>query len=216
MPAPGPLSQAVGTVGGMFRSLSEVLLPASCPGCGAPAEPVCRACFDTLQPAPPLACPPGLDTLAVAFAYEGVARELVARVKYRNARASVAWLADAMVERLPTGTDVHVVTWAPTTPQHRRARGFDHAELLARAVGRGTRLPVRALLTRLPGPAQTGARRDERRAGPKFRARPDAQGRSVLLVDDVVTTGATLAAAAAALVRGGARTVSGLVAARTP
>ncbi len=210
------LSQGVATVDDMFRSLSEVLLPASCPGCGAAAEPICEVCVLTLQPAPALTCPPGLDELAVAFAYEGVARELVAKVKYRNARASVRWLADAMVERLPTRANIDVVTWAPTTPQHRRARGFDHAELLARAVGRATKLPVRALLTRLPGPAQTGARRAQRTVGPKFRARPDARTRSILLVDDVITTGATVTAASAALRRGGAIAVSGLAAARTP
>ncbi len=109
-----------------------------------------------------------------------------------------------------------MVTWAPTTPRHRRARGFDHAELLARAVGRQARLPTRALLTRLPGPPQTGARRAERRAGPRFRARPDVAGLGVLLVDDVVTTGATLTAAAGALRRGGARGIVGVAAARTP
>jgi len=204
----------------MFRSLSEVLLPGSCPGCGAPAEPVCADCRDTLRPAPALATPPGLDHLAVAFAYEGVVREVVARVKYRNARGAITWIADEMLERLPatspTTTPIEVITWAPTTPQHRRARGFDHAELLARAVGRKAKWPVRALLTRLPGPAQTGARRDERKEGPRFRARPDVAQRHVLLVDDVVTTGATLAAGAAALRRGGAIEVVGLAAARTP
>jgi len=200
----------------MFRSLTEVLLPGSCPGCGAPGEPVCAACAETLAPAPSLATPPGLDRLAVAFAYEGVAREVVARVKYRNARAAVSWLATAMLERLPHDTQVDVVTWAPTTPQHRRARGFDHAELLARAVGRRAKLPVRGLLTRLPGPPQTGADRDQRKDGPRFRARPDVAGVEVLLVDDVVTTGATLTAGAAALRRGGAAGVVALAAARTP
>ncbi|MGZ6946399.1 MAG: ComF family protein [Acidimicrobiia bacterium] len=200
----------------MFRALAEVLLPGTCPGCGAAAEPICHACRESLQPAPPLAAPPGLDGLAVAFAYEGVARELVARLKYRNARAGVSWLAAAMLDRLPHTTTVDVVTWAPTTPAHRRSRGFDHAELLARSVGRRAGLPVRALLTRLPGPPQTGARRDERQAGPRFRARPDAANRRILLIDDVVTTGATLAAAAGALRRGGASAVLGLTAARTP
>jgi len=200
----------------MFRSLAEVLLPGSCPGCGAVAEPICDACLTSLQPAPPLATPPGLDRLDVAFAYEGVARELVARVKYRNARAGVTWLAGAMVERLRPATTVDVVTWAPTTPAHRRARGFDHAELLARAVGRRAGHPDRALLTRLPGPPQTGARREERKVGPRFRARPAAIRQRLLLVDAVVTTGATLTAGAAALRRGGAAAVTGLAAARTP
>ncbi len=178
------------------------------------AEPVCAACVATLRSAPSLAAPAGLDSLVVAFAYEGVARELVARVKYRNARGAVAWLADAMLERGVTPDPADVVTWAPTTPQHRRARGFDHAELLARAVAPRLDAPARGLLTRLPGPPQTGARRVERAAGPRFRARPDATGRRVLLVDDVVTTGATLAAAAAALRRNGATGVRGLAAAR--
>jgi ComF family protein len=201
---------------GVLRALVETLLPGSCPGCGAPAEPVCAACAASLRSAPSLATPAGLDGLAVAFAYEGVARELVARVKYRNVRAAVPWLADAMVERLGARCGADVVTWAPTTPEHRRGRGFDHAELLARAVARRLGVPVRSLLTRLPGPPQTGARRVERSTGPRFRARPDAAGRRVLLVDDVVTTGATLGAAAAALRRGGAATVHGLAPARTP
>ena len=201
----------------MFRALAETLLPGSCPGCGAPAEPVCAACLVTLRPAPPRATLPGLDRLVVAYSYEGVARELVARVKYRNARAGVSWLAGMMLERLAgAGAPVDVVTWAPTTPQHRRARGFDHAELLARAVARHAGLPARSLLRRLPGAAQTGARRAERRTGPQFRSRPDAHGMRVLLIDDVVTTGATLTAAAAALRRGGAPVIVGLAAARTP
>ncbi len=210
------MSHLVDTFGAMFRTLSEVLLPGSCPGCGASAEPVCPRCIETLLPPPALGTPPGLDRLTVAFAYEGVRAEVVARVKYRNARGAVSWLAAEMLDRLPADARLEVVTWAPTTPRHRRSRGFDHAELLARAIGRRAKLPVRALLTRLPGPAQTGAGRQERKDGPRFRARPDAAGRGVLLVDDVVTTGATLAAGSAALRRSGAVTVVGLVAARTP
>jgi predicted amidophosphoribosyltransferase len=158
----------------------------------------------------------GLDGLVVAFAYEGVAREVVARVKYRNARGSLDWLAAAMLDGFaPTGP-LDVVTWAPTTPARRRARGFDHAELLARAVGRRARLPARSLLARSPGPPQTGAPRAHRGRAPRFRARATALGRAVLLVDDVVTTSATITTAAVALRRAGARSVLGLAAARTP
>jgi predicted amidophosphoribosyltransferase len=159
--------------------------------------------------------PAGLDGLVAVYAYDGVARELVARVKYRNARAAVGWLADVMAARA-AASGVDVVTWAPTTPERRRSRGFDHAELLARAVSRHLRVPPRGLLTRRPGPPQTGAGRDARGAAPRFAVARPVGGRRVLVVDDVVTTGATLTAAAAALRKGGAPTVRGLVAARTP
>jgi predicted amidophosphoribosyltransferase len=155
-----------------------------------------------------------VDAWAAAFAYEGVARELVARVKYRRAHAATLWLADAMAPLLVAPLPA-VVTWAPTSPQRRRDRGFDHAEILARRVARQVRRPLRRLLVRLPGPAQTGRPAGDRRTGPRFSARGKV-GPSVLVVDDVATTGATLAAAAAALRAAGAVRVVALTAARTP
>jgi predicted amidophosphoribosyltransferase len=140
----------------------------------------------------------------------------VARVKYRNARAVVPWLAAAMAERARAhGLGAATVSWAPTTAQHRRARGFDPAELLARAVARELGLRRARLLDRKPGPAQTGLDAAARRVGPHFVARGPAPAR-VLLVDDVATTGATLAAAAHALRAAGARNVVAVTAARTP
>ena len=177
---------------------------------------MCDPCADGIVAGPPMAVPAGLDGLWVAFGYEGVVREVVARVKYRNARAAVDWLAAAMAHALPPGSHHSAVTWAPTTHDHRRARGFDHAELLARAIAARRRVPIRALLTRGAGLAQTGQDRAARRHGPRFDARRDLSGQQVLLVDDVVTTGATLTAAAAALRRAGAHAVDGLAAARTP
>ena len=108
-----------------------------------------------------------------------------------------------------------VVTWAPTTPDRARERGFDQAELLARAVARHLDLPVRRRLRRLAGVHQTGRSADERRGAPRFTA-PGGVPNTVLVVDDVCTTGATMSAAAAALRTAGARTVHGLVLARTP
>jgi predicted amidophosphoribosyltransferase len=163
--------------------------------------------------APP---PRGVDAWAAAFSYEGVAREVVARLKYRNVRAPTPWLVSAMAAvALEARAASGVVTWAPTTAARRRARGFDPAEVLARPLARRLGLPAARLLDRRPGPPQTGLPAVERRAGPVFVARRRAPPR-VLLVDDVATTGATLAAAALALRDAGADIVVAVTAARTP
>ncbi|HEX9991703.1 MAG TPA: hypothetical protein VGB14_02120, partial [Acidimicrobiales bacterium] len=142
-----------------------MLLPSTCPVCGAPGRAPCPSCAASLHRAPPLATPPGVDRVVALLAYEGVGRELVARTKYRNRRAALPWLAAAMAA-LVAGIDVDLVTWVPTTPARRRRRGFDQAELLARRVAARLRLPCRPLLHRLPGPAQTGLPLAARRGAP--------------------------------------------------
>ncbi|HEX2046832.1 MAG TPA: phosphoribosyltransferase family protein [Acidimicrobiales bacterium] len=191
-----------------------MLIPTTCPVCWAQGRAPCERCAAELRPAPALPAPVGLDSCAALLAYEGAGRELVARLKYRNARSSVPFLARGMAA-LVTG-EVDVVTWAPTTPARLRERGFDQARLLARAVARRRGLPCPSLLRRRAGPAQTGRDAAARRAGPVFAATGPVRGRRVLLVDDVVTTGATVAAAARALREAGAAEVHVVAAARTP
>ena len=191
-----------------------MLFAATCPVCGGRGGAPCVRCRERLRPAPALPPPPGVDACHALLAYEGAGRELVARLKYRNHRAALGGLARAAAACVDPGT-VDVVTWAPTTDARRRARGFDQAELAARAIARSLRRPAARLLRRLPGPAQTGRIAADRWQGPRFAARRTPP-RQVLLVDDVVTTGATVAAAAAALRAGGARHVIVLAFARTP
>ena len=188
---------------------------------------MCAACNATTRPAPGLAVPPGLDGLSVPFAYEGVVRELVARAKYRNRHAALGWLAQEMTRALgPEAGTIDVVTWAPTTAQRKRQRGFDQAELLATCIASELGLPVRVRLKRIAGRAQTGENRAVRAEGPQFvpvRRREHIEHHpvarrpeSVLVVDDVVTTGATMRRAARELRNGGAHRVIGVAAARKP
>jgi predicted amidophosphoribosyltransferase len=168
-----------------------------------------------LQRAPALPPPLGVDRCAALLLYDGAGRELVARLKYRNARSSLRWLGDAMAS-LVDARAVDIVTWAPTTASRRRARGFDQGELLARAVARHLRRPCRGILRRGPGPAQTGRSATARRSGGVALATDHVpQGVRVLVVDDVLTTGSTLASAARVLRAAGAQEVSAVVAART-
>ena len=150
--------------------------------------------------------PDAPDGVVVAAAFSGRVRDVLLGFKYRNRRAVAGHLAGLLVNRLvAAGRAVDVVTWAPTSRRRRRERGFDQAELVARHVARQLGVPCRRLLERadVDGP-QTGRARDARLQAPLFRAHPNVPPARVLLVDDVVTTGATLRAAAAQLEQAGA------------
>lgn len=184
-----------------------MLFTTHCGACRTPGPSPCVACHTALRPAPALAAPAGASGAVAAFGYGGPARALIAALKFRNERAALHWLAAAVARRVEAEA-VDVVTWAPTTAAHRRQRGFDQAELLARAVARALGRPCRRLLRRTGGSGQTGRGRGERLAhGPAFVARAAARGRRVLVIDDVVTTGATLSAATTALRAAGATAV---------
>jgi predicted amidophosphoribosyltransferase len=189
-----------------------MLLGSVCALCGRRGDVVCAGCGAGLGRAPSLVVPLGLDGCAALLDYSD-ARSLVTSLKNGGRRDLVGWLADQMADLLdppPSG----VVTWAPTGAPRRRARGYDQAELLARAVARRWALPCGRLLRRAPGPAQAGRTAGERRHNPSFDAVRPCDG-VVVLVDDVTTTGATLTAAARALRAGGSTRVLALVAARS-
>jgi len=182
-------------------------------GCRGPAP--CAVCAADLDRAPALPPPAGADVCVALLAYEDAGRELIARLKYRNARSALRWLVVSMAA-LVGSMPIDAVTWVPTTRVRRRDRGFDQAELLARGVARQLHVPCRPLLARAHGPPQTGRSGSERRVGPVLAARRARMPSHVLLVDDVITTGTTVSVAARTLRAAGVHRISVLAAARTP
>jgi ComF family protein len=161
------------------------------------------------------------NRITTATVFDGSAREMIVALKYHNARRMAAPLAALLAEAIVRDRDVSlhcvdVVTWAPTSSAHRRRRGYDQAELIARDVARLLQVPVLCLLRRRGSVAQTGRSRRERLTGPAFRARGTARGKRILVVDDVATTGATLRAARRALRAEGAELVFCWAVAGTP
>ena len=152
-----------------------------------------------------------------ALSFDGVAHDMIVGLKYFNARTVVGPLG-VRIAALVDATQIDVVTWAPTSATRLRRRGYDQAELLARAVARRLDRPCRPLLRRSHrGSTQTGRSRfDRQHSPPEFRARRLWRAERVLVIDDVLTTGATLRSAAAALRSAGASSVIARAAAATP
>lgn len=189
-----------------------MIFATACAGCNQPGDLLCHRCRFALVSAP---SPVDGQQVVAALPFEGVARQVVLGLKYRNRRGVARLVARLMVRRLRPGR-VDLVTWAPTGPARARQRGYDQAELLARAVARELGVPCRRLLYRTHGAPQTGRSRTERLNGPDFRVRAPRAGLRVLVVDDVVTTGATMRAARQALLRAGVADVRCIAAAATP
>ena len=154
--------------------------------------------------------PEGVDGLVVLFEYAGAERDLILGLKHNRAVGSVPDLADQLAAAVRTQpwTDVPtLVTWIPTTRGRRSERGYDQSLLLAKAVARRLHIPCRRLLVR-SGRAQEGLGAVDRRVGPELATRRTVDD-CVLVIDDVVTTGATLSAAAEALRLAGVPSVLG-------
>jgi ComF family protein len=179
-----------------------------------PQDPLCGSC--RLRP-------PVFAYARAAAHYEEIVREAVHAFKFGGRRALAAPLGDLLVEalvgRLPMGLP-DLLLPVPLHPRRERERGFNQALLLARRVGRAWGRPVRGdvLVRAVATPSQTALDAPARRANVRgaFRLRrPELiAGRHVVVVDDVLTTGATLSECARCLRQGGAATIGVLTVAR--
>ena len=162
---------------------------------------------------------PAFKAARAAFVYEGAARQAVHALKYGGVSALAGEMARSMAELLlQWNPAVSAIVPVPLAGGRRRLRGYNQSELLAREISRRTGLPLarRALIRRRSTPPQARQPDEETRrrnvAGAFQRGRPVATG--VLLVDDVMTTGATLEACARVLRDSGAAPVVVLTFAR--
>lgn len=197
------------------RPLAGLPLPTASASAGAEGPgPRCGACRRR---------PPVYAYARAAVRYEDLAREALHAFKFGGHRALAAPLGDLLIEavegRLPAGLPDLLVP-VPLHPRRERERGFNQSQLLARRVGRAWGRPVRddVLVRAVATPSQTTLDGAARRANVRraFRLRrPEAvAGRHVLLVDDILTTGATVSECARCLGEAGPRTVGILTVAR--
>jgi ComF family protein len=224
-----------------LRALASLLAPPLCWGCRRPVgarEPLCRSCRGTLRWLEPAAqAIEGIETWA-PLAYEGAARELVRAIKYRAAEGLAGAMAAQIAANAPPGfagatlappefaggtpapPEFAGATLVPVPlhPARLRRRGYNQAARLAQALSRRTGLALADCLQRgALGAPQVGRRRSERVSGAMGVRLADGARvpARVLLVDDVVTTGATIAACARVLRDGGAAEVRAVAYART-
>ena len=203
----------------MLRELWALLASPLCGVCAAATtapDPVCVRCAAALGRARPSAFPlPAADWALASASYEGTARAFVTAFKFRGRLTLAAPMAAAMVEAAGSRIAGATVVPVPAAPSRRRTRGFDPANEIARAVAHQTGLPLSRCLRRADGPRQVGRERSERLASPPAVASARPVPRRAVLIDDVVTTGATLAACAVALRRAGTTEVGAVAFART-
>ena len=207
-----------------LRSLVSLVAPPLCVGCGASAgrvEPLCPGCRQSLRPLGGDPLEHGGLAVWAPFAYEGAARALVRALKFDGAERVAGTMGAQIAATAGDGPFAGVtLVPVPLDPRRRRRRGYNQAELLARAVAARRGCVVADCLERTGSRGtQVGRGRSERLTAldGAVRVRPGTAVPSrALLVDDVMTTGATLAACAAVLRAAGAADVAAVTYARTP
>jgi len=206
----------------LYARLLDLVFPPRCPGCRARGFLVCPRCLDRCRslrldsdPEVGRAAPNTLlTTLRGAYQYDEPLRAAIHTFKYRRRRSMAGPLGELLLEALPEEAfRCDAIVAAPLHPSRMRERGFNQSALLAEAIAVLLDKPVLDALQRTRATdQQVGKDRREREANVRgaFAWRGAPPPTTVLLVDDVLTTGATMRECARALRGAGAREVHGL------
>jgi len=151
----------------------------------------------------------------VTAPYSGIAKEVVEAMKFERAGSASNDIARRMTELLPLLDSDTIVCHIPTAPKRIRVRGYDQARLIAKSIAKQRGYSFMPVLNRVSSTRQLGASREERFAQAKqafeLSKRYDINGKNVLIVDDVTTSGATIEAAAKILNKHGSNIVDAVV-----
>ena len=169
-----------------------------------------------MAPALAVAAPGHVDSVVAALDYDGVPRALILALKLRGRRSAGSILADGLAERVwAEGCRAEALVWIPGRRADIRKRGFDHARVLAHELSSRLGIPSIPALRRAGDRVdQAGLNAAQRRSNLAGAFVAEQVPTRVAIVDDVMTTGATLSEAGRALRAGGARRVEGLVVCR--
>lgn len=208
---------------GLRRALLEFFFPSRCCFCRRLTRNgsfLCRACAGKYPDRPPGQRERALTRTLRCLSplrYEGEARRALLRYKFGGLPGYAAVFGAYMRECLDGGDGFDCVAWVPLSAKRLRKRGYDQARLLAEELAERLGLPCLPLLEKTRhSPAQSGLHsREQRRrnAAGAYRCAGGAAGKRILLVDDIVTSGATLTECARVLRQAGARSVTAITAA---
>lgn len=199
---------------GFIETLIGQLAPHVCVGCGQEGSLLCTDCASGLVFVECRAFGM-LRRVAAATTYETIAKDLVWQLKFQGAQAAAGIMAERMADLLQPTDDQQFIVPVPTATRRARQRGYDQAKLLARQLAKRGGLAYMDCLQRRGQAHQVGSSRQQRlrqlQTAFRLKSRYDMRGRTIILVDDVLTTGATLEAASEVLKAAGAQHIDAIV-----